>query len=99
MAAPAPRCVCMRTRDEDAAAKRSKPQPVQTILQPGSMEWFEAEEEGLNHQVVSFKSPADTPAMPGMLRKSTAFGCRGTRSSNPFPSSAESAANLNQGIR
>ena len=29
-----------------------------------------AEEEGLNHQVVSFKSPADTP---GMLRKSTAF--------------------------
>jgi hypothetical protein len=25
------------------------------------------------HQVVSFKSPADTPAMPGMLRKSTAF--------------------------
>ena len=26
-----------------------------------------------NHQVVSFKSPADTPAMPGMLRKSTAF--------------------------
>jgi hypothetical protein len=23
--------------------------------------------------VVSFKSPADTPAMPGMLRKSTAF--------------------------
>ena len=32
-----------------------------------------AEEEGPNHQVVSFKSPADTPAMPGMLRKSTAF--------------------------
>jgi hypothetical protein len=31
-----------------------------------------AEEEGLNHQVVSFKS-ADTPAMPGILRKSTAF--------------------------
>ena len=25
------------------------------------------------HQVVSFKSPADTPAIPGMLRKSTAF--------------------------
>ena len=23
--------------------------------------------------MVSFKSPADTPAMPGMLRKSTAF--------------------------
>jgi hypothetical protein len=32
-----------------------------------------AEEEGLNHQVVSFKSPADTPAIPGMLRKPTAF--------------------------
>ena len=33
----------------------------------------DAEEEGLNHQVLSFKSPADTPAIPGMLRKSTAF--------------------------
>jgi hypothetical protein len=32
-----------------------------------------AGEEGLNHQVVSFKSPADTPAMPGMPRKSAAF--------------------------
>ena len=32
-----------------------------------------AEEERLNHQAVSFKSPADPPAMPGMLRKSTAF--------------------------
>ena len=31
---------------------------------------------GLNHQVVSFKSPADTPAMPGMLRKSAAFAPR-----------------------
>jgi hypothetical protein len=30
-------------------------------------------EQGLNHQVVSFKSPADIPAMPGMPRKSTAF--------------------------
>src|SRR6516164_8578196 len=29
--------------------------------------------ERLNHQVVSSKSSADTPAMPGMLRKSTAF--------------------------
>jgi hypothetical protein len=35
-----------------------------------------AEEEGLNHQVVSFKSLADTPAMPGMLRKSAAFAPR-----------------------
>src|ERR1700747_3648609 len=32
-----------------------------------------AEEEGLNHQVVSFKSPADTPTMSGMLWKSRAF--------------------------
>jgi hypothetical protein len=48
-----------------------------------------AEEEGLNNQVVPFKSPADPP-MPGMLRKSTAF-VRGTRSSNPPSSSAESA--------
>jgi hypothetical protein len=35
-----------------------------------------AEEQGLNHQVVSFTSPADTLAMPGMLRKSTAFVLR-----------------------
>ena len=35
-----------------------------------------AEEEGLNHPVVWFKSPADTPAMPGMLRKSAAFAPR-----------------------
>jgi hypothetical protein len=32
-----------------------------------------AEEQGLNHQVASFTSLADTLAMPGMLRKSTAF--------------------------
>jgi len=31
------------TTDEDAAAERSKPQPVQTAPQPGSMEWFEAQ--------------------------------------------------------
>ena len=30
-------------RHEDAAAERSKPQPVQTAPQPGSMEWFEAQ--------------------------------------------------------
>ena len=45
------------------------------------------------HQVVSFKSPADTPAMPGMLRIPPLL-CRGTRSSNPFPSCGESDANL-----
>ena len=33
------------TTDEDAAAKRSKPQPVQTVPQPGSMEWFEAQKK------------------------------------------------------
>jgi hypothetical protein len=32
--------------DEDAAAERSKPQPVQTVPHPGSMEWFEAQKEG-----------------------------------------------------
>jgi len=32
-----------------------------------------AEEEGLNNQVISFKSSVDPPAMPAMLRKSTAF--------------------------
>ena len=26
-----------------AAAERSKPQPVQTVPQPGSMEWFKAQ--------------------------------------------------------
>jgi len=26
----------------EAAAQRSRPQPVQTVPQPGSMEWFEA---------------------------------------------------------
>jgi hypothetical protein len=35
-----------------------------------------AEKQGLNHQVVSFTSPADTLSMPGMLRKSTAFVLR-----------------------
>jgi hypothetical protein len=46
--------------------------------------------ERLNHQVVSFKSPADTPKCPeccGNLR----LLCRGTRSSNPSPPSRESA--------
>jgi hypothetical protein len=44
------------------------------------------------HHVVSFKSPADTPrcseccGIPRLL-------CRGTRSSNPSPSSEESCAN------
>ena len=28
------------------------------------------------YQVVAFKSPADTPAMPGMLRRSAAFAPR-----------------------
>ena len=27
----------------EAAAERSKPQPVQSLPQPGSMEWFEAQ--------------------------------------------------------
>jgi hypothetical protein len=53
----------------EAAAERSKPQPAQTVPQPGPMEWLAgAGEQGLNHQVVSFKSPADTPAMPGISR-------------------------------
>ena len=30
-------------RHEDAAAERSKPQPVQTAPQPGSMGWFEGQ--------------------------------------------------------
>ena len=30
-------------RQAEAAAERNKPQPVQSLPQPGSMEWFEAE--------------------------------------------------------
>jgi hypothetical protein len=33
------------TTDEDAVAERSKPQPVQTVPQLGSMEWFEAQKK------------------------------------------------------
>jgi hypothetical protein len=29
-------------KEAEAAAERSKPQPVQTVPQPGSTEWFEA---------------------------------------------------------
>ena len=29
----------------EAAAQRSKPQPAQTVPQPGSMEWFEAQKK------------------------------------------------------
>ena len=32
-------------RDAEAAAQRSKPQPTQTLPQPGSMEWFEAQKK------------------------------------------------------
>ena len=32
-------------RQAEAAAERSKPQPVQTEPQPGSMEWFELQKE------------------------------------------------------
>jgi hypothetical protein len=48
-----------------------------------------AGEERLNHQVVSFKSPADTPKCPE-CRGNPRLLCRGTRSSNPSPSSGES---------
>ena len=34
-----------RRRDAEAAAQRSKPQPTQTLPQPGSMEWFEAQKK------------------------------------------------------
>ena len=29
----------------EAAAQRSKPQPAQTVPQPGSMEWVKAQEQ------------------------------------------------------
>jgi len=32
-------------RDAEAAVQRSKPQPAQTVPQPGSMEWFEAQKK------------------------------------------------------
>jgi hypothetical protein len=31
-----------RAEAEAAAAQRNKPQPVQSVPQPGSVEWFEA---------------------------------------------------------
>ena len=31
--------------EDEAAAQRSKPQPAQTVPQPGSMEWFKAQEK------------------------------------------------------
>ena len=31
-------------QEEEAAEQRRKPQPAQTVPQPGSMEWFEAQE-------------------------------------------------------
>jgi hypothetical protein len=33
-------------REAEAAAQRCKPQPAQTVPQPGSMEWFEAQKKG-----------------------------------------------------
>jgi hypothetical protein len=30
---------------DEAAAQRSKPQPAQTVPQPGSMEWLEAQKK------------------------------------------------------
>jgi len=30
---------------DEAAAQRSTPQPAHTVLQPGSMEWLEAQEK------------------------------------------------------
>jgi len=32
-------------RQAEADAERSKPQPVQSVPQPGSMEWFEAQKK------------------------------------------------------
>jgi len=40
-------------------AERSKPQLIQTVPQPGSMAWFEARREGLNHQYRQVKSPPE----------------------------------------
>ena len=34
-----------RRRDAEAAAQRSKPQPAQTVPQPGSVEWSEAQKK------------------------------------------------------
>jgi hypothetical protein len=33
------------TTDEDADVERNQPQPVQTMPQPGSVEWFEAQKK------------------------------------------------------
>jgi hypothetical protein len=50
-----------------------------------------AEEEGLNHQVVSFKSPPIPPQCPECCGNPRLL-CRGTRSSNPSPSSRQSVS-------
>jgi hypothetical protein len=34
-----------RTTEEDTTAERSKPQLVQTVPQPGSTEWFDAQKK------------------------------------------------------
>jgi hypothetical protein len=36
-------CNELYRQQAEAAAERSKPQPVQSLPQPGSMEWFEAQ--------------------------------------------------------
>jgi hypothetical protein len=56
-----------------AAAERSKPKPVQTEPQPGSMEWFELQKRKAEQSSGTVEEPRRSPAMPGMLRKSTAF--------------------------
>jgi len=49
-----------------------------------------AEEDGLNNQVVPFKSPAGPPQCPECGGNPRLL-CRGTKSSNPSPSSKESS--------
>jgi hypothetical protein len=58
---------------------------------PGPARWSGSrrKEEGLNNQVVPVKSPVDPPPCPECCRNPRSL-CRGTRSSNPSPSSGES---------
>ena len=60
-------------QEAEAAAQRSKPQPAQSVPQPGSVEWFQVQKNKAEPSGGIVYEPRDTLAMPGMLQKSTAF--------------------------
>jgi len=78
-----------------AAAQRSKPQPAQTVPQPGS--WFQAQKnKGSTIRWYRFRAPpipSQCPECSGNPR----LLCRGTSSSNPASSSEESMQTSSSG--